>query len=131
MAEFEKPEHGEICWRELHTKKLDSAAEFYKGLFGWTLEQSKLSPMSYQEIHTDGKAVGGMMEISEGWGENWQEIPSDWRTYIAVDDIMESVEKIKNNGGSICVAPFEAPGIGKMSVVTDPSGITFSVIQFV
>lgn len=130
MAEFEKPKHGEICWRELHTKNLGEATEFYKQLFGWTLEQSKLSPMQYQEIHMDGKAVGGMMEINEGWGENWQEIPSAWRSYIAVDDIAESVKKIKENGGDICVTPFDAPGVGKMSVVTDPSGIVFSVIQF-
>ena len=131
MAEFEKPKHGEICWRELNTQNLDAAAEFYKELFGWTLEQSKLTSMRYEEIQMNGKAVGGMMEISEEWGENWQKIPSDWMSYIAVDDIAESVKKIKENGGSIRVAPFDAPGVGKMSVVTDPSGIAFSVIQFI
>lgn len=131
MADFEKPKHGEICWRELNTQNSDSAAEFYERLFGWTLEQSRLTSMRYQEIHTGGKAVGGMMEINDGWGENWQKIPSNWMTYIAVEDIAESVKKIKENGGNICIAPFDAPGIGKMSVVTDPSGIAFSVIQFV
>ena len=130
MAEFEKPKHGEICWRELNTQNLDAAAEFYKALFGWTLEQSRLTSMPYKEIHDNGKAVGGMMEINEGWGENWRKIPSDWMTYIAVEDISESVKKIKANGGGIRVAPFDAQGIGKMSVVTDPSGIVFSVIQF-
>lgn len=131
MAEFEKPKHGEICWRELYTRNLNTAAEFYKQLFGWTLEQSKLTSIRYEEIQMGGKAVGGMMEINEGWGENWQEIPSDWMSYIAVDDVAESVKKIKENGGSIRVAPFDAPGVGKMAVVADPSGIAFSVIQFV
>jgi len=132
MAEFEKPKHGQICWQELNTKNLGAAEEFYKGLFGWTLEQSKNSPVTYKEIKPDGvKSVGGMMEINECWGEGWEQIPSAWRTYIAVDDIAESVEKIKKNGGSIAVEPFEAPGVGKMSVVLDPSGILFSVIQFV
>lgn len=130
MAEFEKPKHGQICWQELSSKNLGAAAEFYKGLFGWTLEQSKITEIPYKEIHVGEKAVGGMMEINEGWGENWQEIPSAWMTYIAVDDIAESVGKIKEFGGSVRVAPFEAPGIGKMSVVQDPSGIVFSVIQF-
>ncbi len=131
MAEFEKTKHGESCWRELNSQNLDAAAEFYKGLFGWTPEKSKLTSVRYQEIHTDCKSVGDMMKINEGWGENWQKIPSDWMTCIAVEDINESVEKIKQNGGSVCVAPFEAPGTGKMSVVTDPSGIVFSVIKFV
>jgi uncharacterized protein len=131
MAEFEKPKHGEICWRELHTQNLGAAVEFYQGLFGWTMAQSPLSPIEYKEIHFADKVVGGMMEINEGWGENWQNIPAAWRSYIAVDDIAESVENIKKFGGGVSVPPFDAPGIGKISVVTDPSGITFSVIQFV
>lgn len=131
MAEFEKPKHGQICWRELNTHNLGAAKDFYKGLFGWTIEQSKVSKMPYEEIHFDEKAVGGMMEINAEWGENWQAIPSAWMTYIAVDDIAESVEKIKQFGGGVCIPPFDAPGVGKISVVNDPSGIPFSVIQFV
>lgn len=131
MAEFEKPKHGEICWQELHTKNLGAATEFYQGLFGWTLEQSKTTEMVYKEIHFIDKAVGGMMEINECWGENWEKIPSKWMTYIAVDDVAATVEKIKLNGGGVCVAPFDAPGVGKMSVVNDPSGVTFSVIHFI
>ncbi len=131
MAEFTTPKHGEICWRELTTQNLGAAKDFYQRLFGWAFEQSKVSTMEYDEIHFDSKAVGGMMEINEHWGENWKQIPSHWMTYIAVDDITITVEKIKANGGGVCVAPFDAPGVGKMSVVNDPSGITFSVIQFV
>jgi len=131
MAEFEKPKHGEICWQELNTKNLGAATEFYKGLFNWEIEQSKSTEMVYKEIHSGDKAVGAMMEINEGWGENWQKIPSAWMTYIAVDDIAESLEKIKQFGGGVCIEPFDAPNVGKISVVNDPSGITFSIIQFV
>jgi uncharacterized protein len=130
MAEFTKPKHGEICWQELNTKNLEAAGEFYTGLFGWKLEQSKTTEVVYKEIHFGDKPVGGMMEITDCWGEHWQKIPSAWMTYIAVDDIAESVEKIKKFGGSVRVEPFEAPGVGKMSVVLDPRGIAFSVIQF-
>lgn len=131
MAEFTIPKHGEICWRELHTQKFDVAKEFYKEMFGWTLEQSKSSPMTYEEIHVGEKAVGGMMPINEHWGENWEKIPPQWRTYIAVENADEAVEKIKQFGGSVCVPPFDAPGVGRMSVVNDPAGATFSIIQFV
>lgn len=131
MAEFEKPKHGQICWRELNTQNLSAAKEFYKGLFGWTVEQSKLSETQYEEIHFGEKAVGGMLEINQDWGENWQNIPPAWMTYIAVDDIAESVEKIRQFGGGVCISPFDAPNVGKISVVSDPSGIPFSIIQFV
>ena len=130
MAEFEKPKHGEICRRELNTHDLDAAAAFYQGLFGWTIEPSRLSEAAYKEIHFDGEAVGGMLEINAGWGEDWRKIPAAWMSYIAVDDIAEAVEKIKRCGGGVCVPPFDAPGVGRISVVNDPSGIPFSVVQF-
>jgi predicted enzyme related to lactoylglutathione lyase len=128
MAEFTTPKHGEICWRHLSTKDLGKAKEFYTGLAGWTLEQSKLAePFEYPEIQVDGKAVGGMMQMTEEYGDT----PSHWMTYIAVDNADETVEKIKTFGGSVHIPPFDAPSVGRISVVNDPAGATFSIIQFV
>ena len=129
MAEFTKPKHGEICWQELATTDLEKAKNFYQTLFGWNLQQSKTTTINYSEIHVEESAVGGMLEINKDWGENPP--PSHWQTYIAVDDADATVEKIKQFGGSVCVPPFDAPGVGRMSVVSDPSGATFSVIQFI
>ena len=131
MAEFTIPKHGEICWRELTSQNIEKAKPFYQQLLGWKLEKSKVSPVDYTEIHFGEKAVGGMMAIDKSWGEGWEHIPAHWMTYIAVDDCDETVEKIKSNGGSVCVPPFDAPNVGRISVVNDPSGATFSIIQFV
>ena len=128
MAQFDIPKPGEICWRELATKDLSKALEFYSALFGWKLEQTKVSQIEYKEIQIDGVAYGGMMAIDENWGP--EPPPSHWNNYIAVENADETVEKIKANGGSIKVPPFDAPGVGRMSVVADPSGAAFSVIQF-
>ncbi len=127
MAEFDVPKNGEICWRELATKDLDAAKKFYQGLFGWDLQQSKLTEMKYTEIHLGDKAVGGMMEMDEKWGDNPP--PPRWTTYIAVDDADATVEKIKANGGSVIVPPFDAPKVGRISIVNDPAGANFAVIQ--
>lgn len=129
MAEFTIPKNGEICWRELATRDLPAAKEFYTALFGWTLEKSKVAtPSDYFEIHIGDKAVGGMMAIDESWGENPP--PSHWNSYVAVDNVDETVEKIKENGGGVCMPPFDAPGVGRISIVNDPSGATFAIIQF-
>ena len=128
MAQFDIPKPGEICWRELATKDLPAALDFYSELFGWELPQTKVSKMEYKEIQIDGVAYGGMMAIDENWGP--EPPPSHWNTYIAVENTDETVEKIKANGGSVKVPPFDAPGVGRMSVVADPSGAAFSVIQF-
>ena len=129
MANFDIPNHGEICWRELRTKDLGAALEFYTKLFGWTLEQSKVAAgMEYKEIIIDGTATGGMMSME---GDDWGDLPSHWASYIAVENADETVAKITANGGSIHVPPFDAPGVGRMSMVADPSGANFAIIQFV
>ena len=117
-----------ICWRELRTKDLDAATEFYTKMFGWTIEQSKVTPMAYKEIVLEGTAVGGIMPIDEKWGP--QPPPSHWASYIAVANADETAEKIKANGGSVRVPPFDAPGVGRMAMVADPAGADFSIIQF-
>ena len=127
MADFKIPKAGELCWRELRSKDLPAAAEFYSKMFGWTLEQSKITPMQYMEIIADGAAAGGMMPME---GDDWGDAPSHWATYIAVDSADETVEKIKANGGSVHHGPFDAPGVGRMAMVADPSGASFAIIQF-
>ena len=92
MAQFDIPKPGEICWRELATKDLPAALEFYSKLFGWKLEQTKVSQMEYKEIIVDGVAYGGMMAIDENWGP--EPPPSHWNTYVAVKNTDETVEKI-------------------------------------
>lgn len=129
MADFEIPKHGTICWRELATRDLPAALDFYSKMFGWTLQQSAISPMEYKEIQFDGTAHGGMMAIDENWGPTPP--PSHWTTYIAVNNADETVSKIVENGGSVRVPPFDAPGVGRISIVADPSGAAFSIIQFV
>jgi len=62
---------------------------------------------------------------------NWPpEVPSHWATYIAVTNADETAEKITANGGSVRVPPFDAPGVGRMAMVADPSGADFAIIQF-
>lgn len=128
MAEFDIPKAGEVCWRELRTKDLPTAMEFYSKLFGWTLEQTKVTEMNYKEIIVDGVAAGGMMAIDESWGP--EPPPSHWASYIAVDNADETAAKITANGGTVRVPPFDAPGVGRMAMVADPSGADFAIIQF-
>jgi predicted enzyme related to lactoylglutathione lyase len=129
MAEFSIPKHGEICWRELAAKDLPAAVEFYSQLFGWALPQTKVTQMDYKEIQINDTACGGMMAIDENWGP--EPPPSQWTSYIAVDNADETVEKITANGGTVRVQPFDAPGVGRISLVAEPSGAPFAIIQFV
>lgn len=127
MAEFSIPAPGSICWRELATKDLPKAMEFYSKLFGWDLQQTKITPMDYKEIIMDGVAGGGMMAIDENWPPG---VPSHWKSYVAVANADETVEKVKQHGGTVQMGPFDAPGVGRMAMVDDPDGAAFAIIQF-
>lgn len=127
MASFDIPNAGEICWRELRTKDLPAAMDFYSKLFGWELPQTQISPMDYKEIVLGGTAYGGMMPME---GDDWGDAPSHWATYVAVDNADATAAKITEHGGSITVPAFDAPGVGRMAMVADPSGAEFAIIQF-
>jgi len=127
MAEFNVPAPGSICWRELATRDLPAAMEFYSKLFGWSLPQTKITPMEYKEIVMDDVAYGGMMAMDENWPAD---VPTHWTSYIAVKNADETAEKITSNGGTVRVPPFDAPGVGRLSLVADPDGAAFAIIQF-
>lgn len=129
MAEFTMPAHGEICWRELATQNKEKARDFYAKLLGWNLEKSKLATaVDYDEIVIGGNAVGGIMQMTKDWGDPLP--PTHWVTYIAVDNVDETIGKIRENGGSVCVPPFDIPNVGKVAMINDPAGAAFAIITF-
>jgi len=90
---------------------------------------------NYWTIHMDSKVPGdgdmdddfngGMIAMDENWPEH---IPAPWMVYFRVEDTDTTAAKIKELGGNISVAPFDTPA-GKIAVVNDPQGGTFSIID--
>ena len=124
--------HGTICWAELASKDLEGAKKFYTELFGWTLkggdvtgtECGDAAAMNYTEIVAGGRPVGGMYQITEQMGG----MPSNWSTYVSVDDVDASVKRVEELGGSIVMPPMDIPQVGRFSVIKDPSGGTIAII---
>jgi uncharacterized protein len=54
--------------------------------------------------------------------------PNHWHVYFAVADADATVARATELGGSILVEPFDTP-VGRMAVIRDPQGATFSIIQ--
>ena len=124
MSEQNMPKHGDICWYELTTKDTAKAKEFYSQLLGWSYKQNEQVDIDYPEFQVAGQTQGGMMQMTEEWGD----VPSHWMTYIAVDDVDATCEKVTEMGGKVCVPPTDI-AVGRFSVINDPSGATFSIIK--
>ncbi len=119
------PKHGEFCWNELASNNLEACKQFYTELFGWQFKESNAAGMVYNEISINGeKQFGGMYQMGKECGET----SPHWMSYIAVDDVDASAEKVKEFGGTVCVPPMDIPNTGRFCVINDPSGATVSLI---
>ena len=113
---------GALSWNELLTNNTAAAEAFYTALFGWTTETDD---NSYTMWLNNGRPNGGMMAISEEMGE----MPSHWGIYLGVEDIDVAVEKSKELGGAVYNGPFDIGDPGKIAIIADPQGATFTAIQ--
>jgi predicted enzyme related to lactoylglutathione lyase len=116
---------GALCWNELATTDADKARAFYTELFGWEAEVSQFGEDTYTMFLNNGRANGGMMQITEVWGN----VPPHWMVYFAVEDCDHSAQKATELGGQLMVPPTEAGDIGRFSLIRDPQGAAFSIIK--
>ena len=124
MAEVTKHEPGSPSWVDLGTPDLDGSISFYSQLFGWQIDKGPEEAGGYSMAMRDGKAVAGMGPLM-GEGQ-----PPSWSTYVSVDDIDETAQKVRDNGGQVLMEPMkvEVGGthFGSMGVFADPTGAVFS-----
>jgi predicted enzyme related to lactoylglutathione lyase len=118
-------EPGAYCWNELAVRDAAAATPFYASIFGWDAEPMEGSPMGYITFVRGGAMIAGCMPMDDGWPA---EVPSHWMVYFAVADTDASAKQATELGGSLRVEPFDAPGVGRMAVIADPHGTTFSII---
>jgi predicted enzyme related to lactoylglutathione lyase len=113
---------GAMSWNELVTRDPQTAQDFFSKLFGWEFE--KMPDMDYWTFKNNGRMNGGMMLMTD----EWEGIPPHWMVYFSVADTDAVLEKITANGGQVRVPAFDMQA-GRMAVVADPTGATFSILQ--
>ncbi len=119
-------QHGAFSWCELMATDAAAAEAFYNRVFGWVLEDTPIPDMPYKTIKVGDRQVGGMMPIPPGA----QTMPPAWGLYITVDDVEASVKLVEELGGKVLMPPIDIPDVGRMSVVQDPQGASFSIITY-
>ena len=118
---------GKFGWNELATTDTDAAAAFFGTVLGWT-RQTVPSPTGQGEYHlflNGEEQVAGMMAMD---GPEWQGIPPHWLSYVMVEDIDGTTAKVQSAGGRVLNGPFDIPGIGRMAVISDPTGATLALM---
>lgn len=121
-------EDNTVGWVELATRETANARQFYSALLGWTFHDSQVpipGGAVYSEISIDGTRYGGILPMNAEWGD----VPPHWSIYIMTSDLDAVVARTPQLGGKICLPPFDAPGVGRITMISDPTGAMTYVIQ--
>lgn len=111
-----------MSWNELATRDTEAGKAFYTSLLGWETQSDE---SGYTMWTNNGRPNGGMIEMTEEWGN----MPPHWAVYFSVADCAATADKVQELGGNILQPPFKAGEAGVVSVLQDPQGAVFSVIQ--
>jgi predicted enzyme related to lactoylglutathione lyase len=121
-------EPGSLCWNELLTRDVEAGRAFYPAVFGWTAARPEMpdAPETYTLWEIDGKPIGGMMQMTDDYFP--PEIPPHWGVCFAVADCDATVEKAREQGGTITYEPMDM-SIGRFAGIVDPQGASFTVMK--
>ena len=110
-----------FVWYEHISSDIASARAFYASLFGWHTEAVEAGGVQpYQVIHNSGAGIGGYAMASAG-------APSQWLSYLAVDDVDATYKAALAAGAQSLVAPNDVGKAGRAATLTDPTGGVFAV----
>lgn len=117
-------EPGSLTWTDARLTDPAAGKEFYSAVFGYTYAAVPGAPDDYTTFHVGGEVRGGMGGMMGGPPG----VPSHWLAYFSVPDVDAAVATAAGSGGTVLMSPETTP-FGRMGVVADPFGATFSLHQ--
>jgi predicted enzyme related to lactoylglutathione lyase len=119
---------GSFCWFELATTDQQDAKDFYTNLFGWEFNDTPIGPSeTYTTFLIENRAVAAAYTMRDE--QRQQDMPPMWLPYISVASADESAEAAARAGGTVKAPPFDVMDLGRMAVISDPTGATFALWQ--
>ncbi|MGL6291734.1 MAG: VOC family protein [Silanimonas sp.] len=114
-------------WVELATRDVDAAQRFYGPLLGWTFKDSANAPAGtrYSEYAVGETHYGGVLQMTAEWGD----MPEHWSLYVVVPDVDMALSATDAAGGRVTVPAFNAPGVGRIARIDDPTGAGLYLVQ--
>jgi len=114
-----------FVWHELVTPDQKRSGTFFSELLGWSTKEVDSGEFgTYTLFQKEGQDVAGMMNPTPdtpGKG-------SYWHSYIAVDNVDACAKQASILGGKVLVSPDDVPDVGRICVVSDPTGAVVHLI---
>jgi predicted enzyme related to lactoylglutathione lyase len=121
MSQEDTMPHGKICYLEIPANTAEASADFYKGIFGWSVRKRGDGELAFDD-------TGG---VSGTWVKESDRTPDErTRVYIMVDSVAESLRRIEAAGGRVLTPRKDiGPGLGAFAAFTDPVGNEFGLYE--
>lgn len=108
---------GAMSLNELWTPDVARAKDFYHALFGWEYEVDGV----FSRIYNRGRFNGGMLQLDD--------VEPFWIPHFHVADVNNAIKRVKALGGAIEIDKHVDDDGARWSVVADPAGALFYVMQ--
>lgn len=119
---------GGFIWYELMTPDPAGSKTFYDSVVGWSVEAEPSGPIDYRMIaRADGGHAGGVLRLTPDMQRHGAR--PCWIGYLHVPNVDAAAEAILRDGGSSLLAPTDIPDVGRMAMMTDPSGAAFYIMS--
>ena len=121
---FKAKAPGHAWWNELETPDEPAATAFYKGLFGWNLDQAM--PMGdkgdYRFVEAGGEQIGAI----NPWMADYMTV--GWLPYFGVADIQAARDAAQATGGTVTHDIHAVPTGDFIFTATDPAGAAIAFV---
>jgi uncharacterized protein len=111
---------------EIYADDPEAVQPFYRDVLGWKFQKFEGGPMEYWVITTgpdnEPGINGGITRPRKGQN------PGTINT-VAVQSLDQTIKKIEQSGGTICVPKMAIPKVGWLAYAEDPSGNVFGIIE--
>ena len=113
---------GELHWVDLHSTDIAKDLAFIHEALGMKTQEMPMPTGPYHILEPESATRAGAMA-----GQNPQ-APSAWVAWIQVESVDDTLGRVERSGGNVLAPAWDAEGIGRMAIVSDPVGVTFGVI---
>jgi predicted enzyme related to lactoylglutathione lyase len=107
-----------VVHAEIRSSDPDATRAFFGELLGWTVDPEE---SGYGIIRNQGALNGGIRPPQDGE-------PTHWLVYFTAESLDDTIEKIKDAGGSVITGPLATP-VGRVAAVSDPQGAAFALFE--
>ena len=114
--------NGVPCWADVMATDVLASGAFYSAVLGWQVPEPEAQWGGYVTAEADGQMVAGIGPVQDG-------ARAAWTLYLATDDAEGVVARAQEQGGAVLGPVMEVGPLGRMAILTDPSGAVFGLWQ--